>query len=172
MTWRRIAWRRNASWSWGRASSASAAAATLGSTVIYPPTPHCRGQAIARRRPGGDRGNLPRLGRRGARSLRHIYRARRGRCAPSFTASSPASRPPYYSLRYAADGAIRGSGDTAIDTSTSSNGPQVLVIEDDPTARELLQALLEDAGYAVDCASSGPAGLSRILDGGIDLVLL
>jgi two-component system, OmpR family, response regulator ResD len=59
-----------------------------------------------------------------------------------------------------------------MDSNTCFSEPRVLVIEDDPTARELLQALLEDAGYTVDCATSGPEGLSRILDGGMDLVLL
>jgi CheY-like chemotaxis protein/anti-sigma regulatory factor (Ser/Thr protein kinase) len=38
-------------------------------------------------------------------------------------------------------------------------GPAVLVVDDDPVARELMQGYLEREGYAVVCAASGPDGL-------------
>ena len=37
--------------------------------------------------------------------------------------------------------------------------PRVLVVEDDPTVREVTRRYLGDAGYAVDEAADGPAGL-------------
>jgi adenylate cyclase len=37
----------------------------------------------------------------------------------------------------------------------------VLVIDDDPTARELMATYLTDEGYAVETAASGVSGLSR-----------
>jgi signal transduction histidine kinase/DNA-binding response OmpR family regulator len=48
---------------------------------------------------------------------------------------------------------IRSAGDR-------DAGPRVLLIEDDPQAAELLRTQLVHAGYAVDLASSGEAGLS------------
>lgn len=42
----------------------------------------------------------------------------------------------------------------------SSDAPRVLLIEDDPQSAELLTAQLAHAGYAVDVASTGEAGLS------------
>ncbi len=50
--------------------------------------------------------------------------------------------------------------------------PLVLVVEDDPTIGELLQDLLTPAGYDVECVTDGAAGLARIEQGGIDLMLL
>jgi CheY-like chemotaxis protein len=41
-----------------------------------------------------------------------------------------------------------------------SDAPRVLLIEDDPQSAELLTAQLAHAGYAVDVASTGEAGLS------------
>jgi two-component system phosphate regulon response regulator PhoB len=50
--------------------------------------------------------------------------------------------------------------------------PVVLVMEDDPALREVLQALLESEGFVVDAVEDGIAGLKRIEQGGIDVVLL
>ncbi|HEY7061604.1 MAG TPA: response regulator [Chloroflexota bacterium] len=52
------------------------------------------------------------------------------------------------------------------------NRPLVLVVEDDPTIGEVLHDLLTPAGYEVECVTDGAAGLARIEQGGIDLVLL
>ncbi len=53
-----------------------------------------------------------------------------------------------------------------------SRRPLVLIVEDDPLTSELLTDLLVDAGYGVVRASDGREGLARILNGGVDLVLL
>ena len=50
--------------------------------------------------------------------------------------------------------------------------PIVLVVEDDRAMSRLLRRLLEDAGYTVEVAADGAAGLARLQAGGIDLVLL
>jgi len=48
----------------------------------------------------------------------------------------------------------------------------VLVIDDDPDIRELLQAALEDRGFRVQCAPDGEAGISKALKSPPDLVIL
>jgi DNA-binding response OmpR family regulator len=48
----------------------------------------------------------------------------------------------------------------------------ILVIEDDPGIREVLSELLGNKGYTVETASDGDAGLARLRQGGVDLVLL
>ncbi|HEY7061673.1 MAG TPA: ATP-binding protein [Chloroflexota bacterium] len=50
--------------------------------------------------------------------------------------------------------------------------PLVLVVDDEPAAGEVLRLMLESAGYAVEVALDGAAGLARIEAGGVDLVLL
>jgi PAS domain S-box-containing protein len=50
--------------------------------------------------------------------------------------------------------------------------PLVLVVEDDPTIREVVQALLESVGDAVVAVADGLAALDHIQAGGVDLVLL
>jgi putative two-component system response regulator len=50
--------------------------------------------------------------------------------------------------------------------------PTVLVVEDDPSNRALLTALLERAGYRAITASDGPSGLAAALEIAPDLVLL
>jgi len=65
------------------------------------------------------------------------------------------------------DGAMSESAPSA-----ESYVPVVLVVEDDPDIMELQQDLLTSAGYGVEHAPDGLAGLARIQAGGIDLVLL
>ena len=48
----------------------------------------------------------------------------------------------------------------------------VLVVEDDPPTIDLLRRLLTKANYVVESAPNGAAGLARIEQGGIDVVLL
>jgi two-component system response regulator HydG len=48
---------------------------------------------------------------------------------------------------------------------------RILVIDDEPAVRYTLRAILEDAGFAVDEAADGLAGLARLRGGGVDLVL-
>ena len=50
--------------------------------------------------------------------------------------------------------------------------PIVLVVDDDPAICVFLRRLLEQAGYTVETAADGAAGLARVEAGGIDLVLL
>ncbi|MSP59089.1 MAG: sigma-54-dependent Fis family transcriptional regulator [Myxococcales bacterium] len=47
----------------------------------------------------------------------------------------------------------------------------VLVVEDDLEMRELLHEALSDEGYRVELASGGRAGIARVKEGGIDLVV-
>ncbi|UTT43359.1 response regulator transcription factor [Exiguobacterium aurantiacum] len=50
--------------------------------------------------------------------------------------------------------------------------PTILVVEDDAKIARLLELELMHAGYQVEVAHDGRAGLDRALTGGIDLVLL
>ena len=50
--------------------------------------------------------------------------------------------------------------------------PCVLVVDDDPGIRTILQAVLEDAGYTVETASDGVEALERIAARRPALVLL
>jgi two-component system response regulator MtrA len=48
----------------------------------------------------------------------------------------------------------------------------ILLVEDDPSIREVTAIGLGNAGFTVETAGDGRAGLDRFLAGGIDLVLL
>ena len=48
----------------------------------------------------------------------------------------------------------------------------VLVVDDEPAMRDMLQRMLERAGYGVVCAADGAEGLARLDAGDVDLVLL
>jgi CheY-like chemotaxis protein len=49
--------------------------------------------------------------------------------------------------------------------------PRVLVIEDDPNVRDLIDALLASFGFDCQAANDGQSGLVRFEEGGWDLVL-
>ncbi len=51
-------------------------------------------------------------------------------------------------------------------------GDKILVVDDDPDVTDFLSHVLEQDGYEVVCAGSGPEALEKIHDGGIGLVLL
>ena len=51
------------------------------------------------------------------------------------------------------------------------HGATLLVVEDDHAMRTLLQEALEEDGYTVETASGGRAGIERVKQGGIDLVV-
>lgn len=53
-----------------------------------------------------------------------------------------------------------------------TDSPFVLVVEDDSLVSDMLRAMLGRAGYTVEVAADGAAGLARIEAGGVDLVLL
>jgi two-component system response regulator PilR (NtrC family)/two-component system response regulator HydG len=48
---------------------------------------------------------------------------------------------------------------------------QVLIVEDDAAMRELLSESLVEEGYRVDMAAGGRAGIDRVRQGGVDLVV-
>jgi CheY-like chemotaxis protein len=49
--------------------------------------------------------------------------------------------------------------------------PRVLVIDDDPSVREVVRYVFQDFGYEYETAADGPRGLARFDEGGWDLVL-
>ena len=50
--------------------------------------------------------------------------------------------------------------------------PLVVVADDEPAMREMLQRLLERAGFRVETVADGAAALARVNQGGVDLVLV
>jgi DNA-binding NtrC family response regulator len=54
----------------------------------------------------------------------------------------------------------------------TSKNARILVIDDEPDVREMLQFLLEEEGFAVETAPDGTAGLARLAGRDFDLVLL
>src|SRR3990167_5045944 len=49
---------------------------------------------------------------------------------------------------------------------------KILIVEDDRFLRELYQELLTDEGFVVEVAEDGEEGLTKMSEGGYDLVLL
>lgn len=52
------------------------------------------------------------------------------------------------------------------------SSPRLLVVEDEPGIARFLRQGLEEEGYAVEVAATGPAGLALALGGGFDLLLV
>ena len=50
--------------------------------------------------------------------------------------------------------------------------PNLLIVDDDPELRRFLRGELEAEGHGVDTAGTGQAALTRIREGGLELVLL
>jgi len=48
----------------------------------------------------------------------------------------------------------------------------VLIVDDDPTQRRLLQAVIEKQGFRAETAESGEAALEQISRGEVDVALL
>jgi two-component system response regulator AtoC len=57
------------------------------------------------------------------------------------------------------------------DVRSASAPARILVVEDDTAMRDLLKEALSDGGYAVEGAAGGRAGVERIRQGGVDLVV-
>ncbi len=49
---------------------------------------------------------------------------------------------------------------------------RILIVDDDLYIRELYEEVIKDAGYDVVGATDGKEGLSKIIEGGFDLILL
>jgi CheY-like chemotaxis protein len=49
---------------------------------------------------------------------------------------------------------------------------KILIVDDDPVIRELLQHLLQSEGHTVDVAENGMEGISKLGEGGFQLVTL
>lgn len=49
---------------------------------------------------------------------------------------------------------------------------RILIIDDDPDLRDIYKETLTESGYEVDLATEGREGLSKIMGGGYDLILL
>ena len=49
---------------------------------------------------------------------------------------------------------------------------RILIVEDEPTIRNLLSEVLADAGHAVHAAAGGREALARLKDTAVDLVVL
>src|SRR4051812_15676151 len=80
-------------------------------------------------------------------------------------------------LRTGAPGAPPRAWWMAVEYGTASGDPgptgiQVLVIEDDPAVSDVVQAVLEHAGYTVTVAADGAGGRAAIARGAPDLVIL
>jgi CheY-like chemotaxis protein len=54
----------------------------------------------------------------------------------------------------------------------NAHRPRILLIDDDPTVRDVLQHLLASFGYDCHTAADGVSGLGRFEEGGWDLVLV
>ncbi|MEY2977294.1 MAG: hypothetical protein RLZZ435_1433, partial [Cyanobacteriota bacterium] len=61
---------------------------------------------------------------------------------------------------------------TYMDPHNSPHSSTVLIVDDDPTSRELLSAILEEWGLNITCAANGQEGLKAIETQRPDLVLL
>jgi len=57
-------------------------------------------------------------------------------------------------------------------TSSAFASARILVVDDEPTIRDILKFQLESAGFRVDCAETGEQGLRMVEDDPPDLVLL
>src|SRR5947209_19963895 len=57
-------------------------------------------------------------------------------------------------------------------TPSASRQVRVLVVDDEPTLREVIAAYLEDSGYAVDQAENGVQALERMRTARPDIILL
>jgi two-component system response regulator RegX3 len=55
---------------------------------------------------------------------------------------------------------------------SNARRPRILLIDDDPSVRDVLLHLLASFGYDCQTAADGPSGLARFDEGGWDLILI
>jgi DNA-binding NtrC family response regulator len=71
-----------------------------------------------------------------------------------------------------AETATHASSDTAPPLAVGGGGrATILVVEDDAAMRAFLREVLEEEGHSVEVAAGGRAGIDRVRQGGIDLVI-
>jgi DNA-binding response OmpR family regulator len=58
------------------------------------------------------------------------------------------------------------------DDPARTSGGRILVVDDEPHIRRVLEAMLGKEGFEVHSVSDGEEGLQAIADGGVDLVIL
>ena len=58
------------------------------------------------------------------------------------------------------------------DEPAGTSGGRILVVDDEPHIRRVLEAMLGKEGFEVHSASDGEEGLTAIASGGVDLVIL
>src|SRR5438477_9419289 len=61
--------------------------------------------------------------------------------------------------------------DLPAEPTSSGRGATILIVEDDGAMRTMLREALEEDGYLVEVAAGGRAGVERVRQGGIDLVV-
>src|SRR5262252_3239507 len=61
--------------------------------------------------------------------------------------------------------------DLPAEPASSGRGATILIVEDDGAMRMMLREALEEDGYAVEAVGGGRAGIERVKQGGIDLVI-
>ncbi|HXU06522.1 MAG TPA: sigma-54 dependent transcriptional regulator [Polyangia bacterium] len=61
--------------------------------------------------------------------------------------------------------------DIAPEPASSGRGATILIVEDDRAMRMMLREALEEDGYTVEDAGGGRAGIERVKQGGVDLVI-
>jgi CheY-like chemotaxis protein len=75
-----------------------------------------------------------------------------------------------YLPRYAGD-ALLAEDEEAIATASTASGQTVLVVDDEPTIRHLIDEVLDEQGYTVIGAADGAAGI-KVLQSGARIELL
>lgn len=104
--------------------------------------------------------------------MNHVVRQRRQPAPQSNRTDSQPASPPRrrISVKDRADRAPRTESRRQKPTKPESR-PRILVIEDDPYAREALTLLLDYYGYDVTAASNGNDGLALVTEAAPDLVV-
>ncbi|MFO1414616.1 MAG: PAS domain S-box protein [Burkholderiales bacterium] len=83
----------------------------------------------------------------------------------------------WFTARLARADAVRpdagpASASAETDLRRQARGRRVLLSEDDPINREMAREILEDVGFAVDCAEDGEAAVARAGERRYDLILM
>src|SRR5436190_18568381 len=61
--------------------------------------------------------------------------------------------------------------DLPAEPASSGRGATILIVEDDAAMRTMLREALEEDGYTVEAVGGGRAGIERVQQGGVDLVI-